>query len=880
MIVCVIASYITIPAYAEDVTTVDSAAMAYELLLDLGVFDNPLAYESVKNQKVTRGELALYVSRMFRMDYIDGSKTFSDVDSDSDVGKAVLSLASAGIINGYGDGTVRPGEYANLTEFAIMSLRALGYNGFHDWTSYEFMCEADKLKLFDGVNNTGVITMGDCAVVLYNLLHTNYVVFTGFDLHKTKTPLEAIFGLKYVKGVVTDNAYTSLSGERTTGADRVGINYVLYNTEVEEVKEMLGYKVVAYVTLEDEVIKYCYYDNKRNSTLDINSRQFIKYNGSCIEYYKDYETGKTAKIKLSSDVVIVKNSTLVETNYESAFNINYGNIRFISNNNVNDEYNVVLIDSYDNYIVTSVDVGNKVIYTDKTDKNGNRIKFELKDKAYVDIKMTPYNKPVNENTIEPDDLLCLSVSDDGEVIRGFLCEDTVTGKIDELYVSDSDSYVVIGEEKYEVTPECVTKYNLRMGMTGTFTFDIFDRVVLYTQEISYSDNIGYIYKLAESKDLQNKVMLKIFGLNKKHIVAALAGKVKFNGEPKTDKQVKAALCTLAQGALKRQLVVFKYNSKGEINSISTAKPSKEECVDGDSLYTQLDTGSYKWYYIMKNFEGKYPLSKNTYYMRVPSSASDFEDKTLFGCQTFNNVTWFNTDATKYILGLYKFDDSTPYSDILLVSNTDGTTLTTQTELTVVSSVSMELGPDDEVVLAVRGYRRGNEAVGYIPLDMYNNDIEEGDIIRFVNNVRGLVSDYEVVYDYNQDKVKWDTSVDPSTDEAKQLKYSNLDVRGTNDPVYKFGYVNTLFIAPYTSGLNSVLQIGALPGVIQDTYQTDTISSANTRFVIVDSSREKHKVYMASLDQATSYEDAGIIDATSRAFVHTRAGWLIAIIIYK
>lgn len=880
VIVCVIASYITIPASAKKSDDTDTAAAAYALMSDLGIFDYGQSYEAVKNQKVTRGELALFISKMFRLEYSDTIRPFADADSDSDTGRAVLALFSAGILNGYGDGTLRPGEYATLTELATVSLRALGYNFFDNRTSSEYMRRADRLGLLDGVNNAGVISVGDCTVVLYNLLHTNYVYYNGSELQESGTPLEATFGLRCVEGVVTDNAYTSLSGEKTAGVGKVGINYVIYDTETEEVKDMLGYSVVAYVTLKDEKIKFCYYDDSQNSAIDINSRRFAKYNGSYVEYYESEKSTRTSKIKLSPDVAVVKNSTLVETDYKSAFDISYGNFRFVSNNRGDNKYNVVLIDSYENYTVTAVDVAAKVIYTDKTDKDGNRIKFNLDGKTYVDIKMTPYNKPVNENTIEPDDLLCLSVSDDGEVIRGFLCENSVSGQIDELCEDGDESYVVIGGEKHEVTTDCIEKFHLALGMKGKFTFDIFDRIAAFEKDASYTDNIGYLYGLAESGGMENDIKLKIYGLNKKHITAPLADKVKFNGEPITNLQVKTALCTLAQGELKRQPVVFKLNSDGEINYISTAKASKEACADGDTLYTQLEAGSYKWYYIMKNFEGKYPLSKNTYYMRVPASGSDFRDETLFGCQPFGNVTWFNTDTTKNILGLYKFDDDTPYADILLVSNTDGNSLTTQTEITVVSSVTKTLGPDGDAVTAVRGYRRGSEAVAYFPREIYKNDIEEGDIIRFANNVNGLVSDYEVVYDYSLDKVKWDDSTDPSSEEAQQLKYTNSNVRGPKDPLYKFGYVNTLYVAPYSSGLNSVLQIGAVPGETQDTYQTDTMSNSNIRFVVVDSSRRNNKVYMGNFDQMTSYEDSGIIDETSKAFVHTRSGWLIAVIIYK
>lgn len=61
VIVCVIASYITIPASAKKSDDTDTAAAAYALMSDLGIFDYGQSYEAVKNQKVTRGELALFI---------------------------------------------------------------------------------------------------------------------------------------------------------------------------------------------------------------------------------------------------------------------------------------------------------------------------------------------------------------------------------------------------------------------------------------------------------------------------------------------------------------------------------------------------------------------------------------------------------------------------------------------------------------------------------------------------------------------------------------------------------------------------------------------------------------------------------------------------
>ena len=507
IIMCMLLPCITVPVYAKEAPGVDSAEQAYELLSDLGIFDSIEGYESVKNEKITRGALALYVSRVFALNYTEPGNKFSDVDADTNTGKAVLSLVSAGILNGYEDGTMRPDEYATLTELATISLRALGYKVFDNWTAVEYLSKAKDLDLLDGVNNRNIITMGDCTVVLYNTLHTSCVIAGDisqkFDLRETKTPLEMFFGLKYVKGLVTDNNYASLSGERLSSPDKVGIDYILYDTENQKIKEMLGYRVVAYVTIDEEIIKYCYLDSKRNSLLDIDFTRFVGYNGSHIEYYKDEAKSKTKKIKLSSDAVILKNSVLVETDYESAFNIDNGIIRLISHKTNSNEYNVVLIDTYENYMVTSVDVGNRIIYTDSTDEHGNRIKFNLDDTAYVDIRMTPYNKSVNENTIEPDDLLCLSISDDGQVIRGFLCENTISGKIEGILHDGEDSYIVINGQQCKLIADIVSKYSLVTGMSGTFTLDAFNRVALYSKEASYIDNIGYIYGLFEDEEENN-----------------------------------------------------------------------------------------------------------------------------------------------------------------------------------------------------------------------------------------------------------------------------------------------------------------------------------------------------------------------------------------
>ena len=78
------------------------------------------------DQHVTREEIASILSRMIRMEYYepDGA-VFSDVEEDRWSYHEITSLASAGILNGYGDGTFRPEQALTRGELAVLLERAV-----------------------------------------------------------------------------------------------------------------------------------------------------------------------------------------------------------------------------------------------------------------------------------------------------------------------------------------------------------------------------------------------------------------------------------------------------------------------------------------------------------------------------------------------------------------------------------------------------------------------------------------------------------------------------------------------------------------------------------------------------------------------------------
>ena len=99
--------------------------------------------------------------------------------------------------------------------------------------------------------------------------------------------------------------------------------------------------------------------------------------------------------------------------------------------------------------------------------------------------------------------------------------------------------------------------------------------------------------------------------------------------------------------------------------------------------------------------------------------------------------------------------------------------------------------------------------------------------------------------------------------------------------YTFGYVNSLYNAPYTDGLNSVISTGRKPDEAEDTWQFNSNDTASTRYVVYDPERRQgSRVYMAGLDEVVSWENCHNIENTTRVFVHTRQGYLSALFIYK
>ncbi|MGI6537816.1 MAG: S-layer homology domain-containing protein [Caldicoprobacterales bacterium] len=206
----------------------------YELQSDMGIDSNrttPARFDTIYNFSLSK---AYGYKNYFTI--INEPRRFIDVGSDHWAYKQIIELANNGIINGYGDGTFRPGDHITRAQAIVMIVNAMGidYKGkvsdFKDvteghWAEQHIAAakEAGIIKGYDdGTFRPGeYIQRGQIAVMIANafkLEHKGSSSKTFSDIpdsHWAYKHIEILAGNGIINGY-SDNTFRS--GELTTRA--------------------------------------------------------------------------------------------------------------------------------------------------------------------------------------------------------------------------------------------------------------------------------------------------------------------------------------------------------------------------------------------------------------------------------------------------------------------------------------------------------------------------------------------------------------------------------------------------------------------------------------------------------------------------------------
>ena len=163
-------------------TPSDVAGTNYEdavnVLTELGVVEGYKDGTYKPGNIVTRAEMAtLIVKAMGLNDYAVGKSTYTDMNGHW-ADAYVAYATSLGVLSGYADGTFRPNQTVTYDQAITMLVQALGYKGEFMVGGYPgaYVAQAKTLGILDGIKSgaTGA-NRGDIAVMLFNALPCRFV---------------------------------------------------------------------------------------------------------------------------------------------------------------------------------------------------------------------------------------------------------------------------------------------------------------------------------------------------------------------------------------------------------------------------------------------------------------------------------------------------------------------------------------------------------------------------------------------------------------------------------------------------------------------------------------------------------------------------------
>ncbi len=414
VMVFVLTATFTTPVFAafSDVAETDAYSAAVNNLSSLGIINGYEDGTFRPLNNVTRAEFTALILRAIGYGNIGSTELtdppYPDVVT-SDVSWAIGNIRTAkamGIVTGYEDGTFRPMNNVLYEEAITMIVRAIGYENYSQATGEwytKYMTTAGSLGILKNVNGTiGVpATRAIIAMLINNVLETDATKnLTEGNVIAGGSVMQDMLGYTQKTGLVMSNRVTSLDDPDVDLRDnevlikdiKTGITSKYVTNDVAKFDSMLGYRV-----------DFSYKENKETgyneiksvnpkdyNILDVNSKDIEdgKCDASVLVYYEGGT--KQKKVTIAANSVVVYNGKLygatgTDSTYATYFGEKglpvVGDLKLLDNNDDN-KYDVIFVESYEVYVVSNLTTGTYTI-TDKVTRSNESIVLDEKNDDYI-----------------------------------------------------------------------------------------------------------------------------------------------------------------------------------------------------------------------------------------------------------------------------------------------------------------------------------------------------------------------------------------------------------------------------------------------------------------------------------------------------------------
>lgn len=683
-----------------------------------------------------------------------GTSNFPDVPTDHWANGYINVATAQNLVVGYDTGYFLPDKEITYAEAMTIFVRAMGYEVYAQSKGgfpQGYIVAGSNNGLTKNVqgSNAAPISRGNVAFMTVNALDANMMEQTGFGADAKwevtdKTLLEDVLEVTKENGQVTAVEGTSLTGG--AGLDRgfIKIGDKIFETSYN-MNNLLGYKVTYYAKENaggDMEVILAIPEANKNKTFEIKSDLMagITEKGSykAIEYFKDEDSTKKSYVTLDNEPTLIYNGKYEALDYDLIdLSEASGKVNLLDSDS-NGRYDIVFVTEYENMVVEEVTSTNKII--DKYGRPTLKLDDENEDLSYS-IMLGADELKVSD--LLEYDVLSVAASRDELLYEIQVSRKTVEGKITGI----SDDGYTIGGKKYKVASNYTE--DLALGTEGIFYLDVMGQIAGVDKEVTASSNYAYLLKVHTS-DATEESTFRVFTKNGKEITLTANEKIRFNGVGgKLSADVVEELKT--GSATNKQLITYSLNSDGKIVSLNTAQDNTGTGAVDKSKFTMNFVYENQEFNGNTNTIGKVRLSSETVIFDINEDNKDYK---------IGKLSMFE-DGSKYNVTVFDMGEDFVAKAIVVTDSNLQTNA--ESSIAVVSKITSATNDDDEITDLMTAFFDGEEIEVYaetagILTKGDGEKLEAGDIIQYVTNAEGEITNIRVLFDIDEKGTEAETEV--------------------------------------------------------------------------------------------------------------------------
>lgn len=827
-----------------------------EFLKDFGFIESAETENIEKN--ATRAEFAVLAAKLIPNGYQGFSKKeqhFADVSSDREDYQSIMLLAASGAVSGTSTLNFEPDREITANEACAILVRIMGYefrvrNG-------AYLTEATALGILSGTNLGDGVSFKDIYRLMYNCLFADVSTGNSIDGSPENTGsimmMEKRFKIYEIKGIVTDDGQTSLTGESEISGECISVGgYVIKNLSGKS--DLLGCNIKGYYKSDngEDVLYSAYITERKNNIASYDADALESYENNTYGFYTDENKSKTKKEQLESDFKLIYNSKAVQSvsgisqsELNSMMAPESGSVRLIDNNG-NGKYDIVSVMNYKTFVAAGYIKESKTLYDTLSREN---ISFDGIDTVDVTNASGTYMELEN---IRKDDIVSAALSIDKSYARVIISTQRVTGMLQSS--EQNNEYVTISDKSYSVSKSFRNDKSFPKTGSSVTAYIRYDGIIAYIKENGgAASKFMYIQNAYILDDEpEETVGVTAFSEENEAVRLKLAEKVTIDGKRYTNANDALSYIKNHKYALDN-LAIIRQNTDGFVTNMDFSYfaddsdySSYKENENEKSLH--IISGIYKMNVGMNStFIGKglIGLDTSTKVFVIPSGEN------LSDCLiTTASSPILTTDSPQFSITAYITDDDSLVADAVIVrkssSGYDINNVTHRKKLAdyIVMGIETVVNPDNEVVKKFELTTGGTISYAYTVSEHgYMSDLNApgvsdvcvGDIIRFGTDKSGNIPDNQLIVMYSPEN-----SRDKIYFNSKELKseYVSLD---TWEIGLLYGVVDKLN--------DNYVKIEQING------ENRIFSLGNVKYIIYDKN-EKEKVWFGNYSDVISRADAG------------------------